>query len=90
MSQAFWIRALAVSALVVTSLAGAQSQGRQAPTWEYREVQLSTSSSSLPAMNRLGAEGWELVSVVSACPGTNVTGNPTPCQWWAYFKRRSS
>jgi hypothetical protein len=85
MSTAVAMRTLALCALFSASYAIAQSQGRPPmPTWEYQEVRLG-SSSSLPTMNRLGAEGWELVSVVSAC-GSQYTH----CEWWAYFKRRKS
>ena len=39
-------------------------------TWEYQEVQLSAATVATPALNRLGAQGWELVGVtrsVSQC-----------------------
>jgi hypothetical protein len=49
--------------------------------WEYREVQLRANASSEPAFAKLGAEGWELVTVVAACE------DGAYCQWWAYFKR---
>ena len=82
---------LSLVLVALTCLAGwtahAQLQ-RSSParqTWEYQEVQLSTTQSSLPKLNGLGAQGWELVGVTSACPS-----NPTfqaDCQYWAYMKR---
>ena len=62
---------------------------RPSATWEYRELQLSASAPSTPLMNRLGAEGWELVNVVSACSGNFSGTNQGTCDWWAYFKRRT-
>jgi hypothetical protein len=62
---------------------------KPAATWEYREMQLSESASSIPLMNKLGAEGWELVSVVSACNPNYAGTNQARCEWWAYFKRRT-
>lgn len=62
---------------------------RTVATWEYKEVQLSTSAPSAPVMNKLGAEGWELVNVVSACNGNYSDSNQATCEWWAYFKRRT-
>jgi hypothetical protein len=74
----------AAFALAVGGATIAHSQpARPAATWEFREIQLSAGAPSTPLMNSLGAEGWELVNVVSACNGKSV------CAWWAYFKRRS-
>lgn len=75
----------------VTCLAGwtahaqLQKSSLARQTWEYQEVQLATNQSSLPKLNALGAQGWELVGVTSAC-----ASNPNvalDCQWWAYMKR---
>jgi hypothetical protein len=55
------------------------SQARVA--WEYQEVQLASNAPSTPLLNQLGAAGWELVSVMSACPADLA------CSYWAYFKR---
>jgi len=52
-------------------------------TWEYQEVQLSATSVATPALNRLGAQGWELVGVTAACPSA-ASGT---CLYYAYFKR---
>jgi hypothetical protein len=58
-----------------------QAPRRAATVWEYREVQLNSSTSATPTLNKFGAEGWELVNVVSACSGSGA------CGYWAYFKR---
>ena len=60
----------------------AQSQERVpiSKAWEYQEVQLSALVEATPTLNRMGAPGWELVGVTSACPETQ-------CLYWAYFKR---
>lgn len=50
-------------------------------TWEYQEVQLSSSESATPLLNELGAEGWELVNVAAGC------FSDQPCTYWAYMKR---
>ena len=52
-------------------------------TWEYQEVQLSAATVATPALNRLGAQGWELVGVTAACP--NVASGT--CLYYAYLKR---
>ena len=52
-------------------------------TWEYQEIQLSPTTVATPELNRLGAQGWELVGVTAACP--NVTSGT--CLYYAYFKR---
>ena len=78
-----------VFAVLLSGLAGlhAAAQAKSQPmrtqaAWEYREVRLGRTAPSQPGMNTLGAEGWELVSVVSACEAAAY------CQWYAYFKRR--
>ena len=75
----------------VTCLAGCTAHAqlqRSSPakqTWEYQEIQLATNQSSIPKLNALGAQGWELVGVTSACASNpNVA---VDCQWWAYMKR---
>jgi hypothetical protein len=50
--------------------------------WEYQEIQLQSNQSSMPVLNKLGSQGWELVNVVAACQADEY------CQWWAYLKRR--
>ena len=51
-------------------------------TWEYLEVELIDSPTT-SKLNHLGAEGWELVQVVSVCSGA-----PQPrCRYWGYMKR---
>ncbi|HXY94712.1 MAG TPA: hypothetical protein VEP49_19775 [Acidimicrobiia bacterium] len=36
-----------------------------APHWEYRTVDFSKPSRDLEALNRLGADGWEAVAMVT-------------------------
>lgn len=70
--------------LIVGAVTVAHPQSaRTGATWEYKEAQLSANAPSGPVMNRLGAEGWELVNVVSACDSGGRSA------WWAYFKRRT-
>ena len=79
---------IAAVALIVASKVIAQSPPRpSARTWEYQEIKLETARSSLPAMNQLGSEGWELVNVVAACTASEMTRD---CEWWAYLKRPRS
>ncbi|MGI8916985.1 MAG: hypothetical protein ACR2H6_00180 [Pyrinomonadaceae bacterium] len=53
--------------------------------WEYQEIHLSATQSSKPKFDQLGAQGWELVSVIVACPANpNATAS---CDYWAYMKR---
>ncbi len=67
-----------------TARAQLQKTGVPVPAWEHHEILLSATAPSVPTLNRYGAEGWELVNVIAACPGS--TGN---CQYWAYMKRRT-
>lgn len=62
--------------------ARSQSAGAPGTAWEYQEVQLQSNQSSIPVLNKLGSQGWELVNVVAACQADEY------CQWWAYMKRR--
>jgi hypothetical protein len=82
---------LSVFLIALMCLAGwtahAQLQRSSAPrqTWEYQEVELSAKEDAAPMLNRLGAQGWELVGVISACPSSPST--TIPCQFFAYMKR---
>jgi len=60
-----------------------KSSTRQA--WEYQEVQLPSNENATAALNRLGAQGWELVGVTSGCPSSIVSAGS--CGYWAYVKR---
>ena len=60
--------------------ASSQERAPASQAWEYQEVQLSARVEATPTLNRMGAQGWELVGVTSACTGTQ-------CTYWAYFKR---
>jgi hypothetical protein len=78
---------LSLVLIALTCLAGwtahAQLQ-RSSParqTWEYKEVLLAARASSVPSLDALGAQGWELVGVTSACRGE------LECSYWAYMKR---
>jgi hypothetical protein len=74
--------ALALVACAWTLATSSSSQAAENERWEYTELQLASNASSVPAFNRLGAEGWELVNVVAACE------DGAYCQWWAYLKRK--
>ncbi len=63
----------------------ANTQGQARVTWEYYEIGLPATASAVPRLNQFGADGWELVGVISACPS-----NPNyaaDCKYYAYFKR---
>jgi hypothetical protein len=77
--------AVSGAALLVfaTGLAFSQPGRESGARWQYAEVRLSTASPSLAQLNGYGADGWELVNVIAACPGTG-----SRCEWLAYFKRR--
>jgi hypothetical protein len=64
--------------------AQAEREGPAASAWEYQEVELPARVAATPHLNRMGAQGWELVGVTSACPGGPST---VQCAYWAYFKR---
>lgn len=70
---------VAIGACLVGWTANSRMEERE--TWEYQEVQLSRTEVSTPTLNRLGAAGWELTSVISACQTDQY------CQYYAYFKR---
>jgi purine-cytosine permease-like protein len=70
-------------------VASSQSAASPRPTWEYQEVQLSSTASSLAVLNKLGAQGWELVNVVAGCTDDDNTYSTDDCRWWAYLKRRT-
>ena len=57
-------------------------QARQ--SWDYMELQLDGRFPSVTKLSHYGAEGWELVTVLSACPSN--TG-AVDCKYWAYMKR---
>lgn len=76
-----------LAGLALALMAGAwtlstASDAAENERWEYTELQLDSSTSAQPALNRLGAGGWELVNVVSACQSDRY------CEWWAYLKRK--
>jgi hypothetical protein len=50
----------------------------ETPRWEYRMISSASEQDILAQANKLGAEGWEMVSVV------RVTGTPA---WKAFLKR---
>jgi hypothetical protein len=58
------------------------SHAAQNERWEYAEIKLDADNSAMPALNKLGMNGWELVNVASACQGDHY------CVWYAYLKRR--
>ena len=83
------VAAIAVSAVVVTSCGNAQAQGgssAKAERWEYKIVddgiRVSTQAENIrrgeEILNRLGEEGWELVSIANSS-GSSAT---------AFLKRR--
>ena len=50
-----------IAALAVSVLAGCSTSHTR--TWEYRSFRATLEKPIGPAINELGAEGWELVSV---------------------------
>ena len=70
-----------------TAQAQLQRSSSARQTWEYQEIELSAKTSATPTLNRLGAQGWELVGVISVCPSSPNT--TLPCQFFAYVKRPS-
>ena len=83
------LRNTALAGLALASIACAwvlagsnPSHAAENERWEYQELKLDSDTSAQPALNRLGAGGWELVNVVAACE------DGAYCQWWAYLKRR--
>jgi hypothetical protein len=83
---------VAAAIIIVTAVAVVIAQTR--PTrqnWEFMEVELSETVTATPVLNKHGAEGWELVNVVSACKLnwiSQTSGQATEkCSWYAYFKR---
>lgn len=76
-------RGMMTSLVMVAALALIAWRGRtEQVQWEYNEVELSSTVSGKPTLDRFGANGWELVGVISGCPGT-----VSYCKYWAYFKR---
>jgi hypothetical protein len=55
--------------------------------WEYMEVTRKTEAFLVGEMNELGAEGWELVSVVKHRDGKGISEFLT---WTAFLKRPST
>jgi len=49
------------------------------------EVELEARVQANPRLNQYGAQGWELVGVVSGCPSSPNT--TIGCRYWAYMKR---
>jgi hypothetical protein len=45
--------------------------------WEYKSIPIIRSYAGVvahePQLNKLGAEGWELIAIVSACEGNAGT-----------------
>ena len=53
----------------------AQSGGATATQWEYKVVNLAVSTTAETDLNRLGSEGWELVSAISAAVADHITSS---------------
>lgn len=79
MKTKHWIAALTLIALI--SLAGS-TQPAQKPRWEYKVTVSTELSNEQDTLNRLAAEGWEVVAVVRG----NVI-NPTTASTIFYLKR---
>jgi hypothetical protein len=65
------------SQTIVLDVSGSQD-GSENQQWEYKMVNAASEQDVVDQANQLGAQGWELVSVV------RVTGSPA---WRAFFKR---
>lgn len=70
----------------------AQTQPRPArQVWEYKEIELDENAVATPVLNREGAQGWELINVISSCTmtslGSNFENPKSKCRYFAYFKR---
>lgn len=65
-----------------TAHASLQTSTTAKTKWEYMEVVLDERFQSIPKLNQYGAQSWELVGVVAACP----TG-ASNCSVVAYLKR---
>ena len=63
-----------VLTLAIVALSGAAPAGKAGPSWEYKFVH--TESQPSGGADRLGAEGWELVSATADAG-----------QYYLYFKR---
>jgi len=75
--------AIAISAVVVTSCGNIQAQGGgsgKSERWEYF-ILTHSETTQKEELNKLGSEGWELVSVANY-------GGPVQGVGYAYFKRR--
>lgn len=86
-----WFAALGfVVAVLVIAVIAQTTRPVGSRGWEFAEVELSATQTATPTLNKYGAEGWELVNVVSGCitGGNNTTGISTSCRWYAYFKRQ--
>ena len=68
-----------------TTHAQLQRNTQTRETWEYMEVELEARFQANPRLNQYGAQGWELVSVVSGCPSAPSVAQS--CRYWAYLKR---
>lgn len=68
-----------------TTPAQLQRNTQTRETWEYMEVELEARVQANPRLNQYGAQGWELVGVVSGCPSSPNT--TIGCRYWAYMKR---
>lgn len=66
---------LVLVTLISTSVAYSQAQSVPRERWEYTIIEWNRMGEA--GLNRLGAQGWELVSVT---PDNGLT--------WFYFKRR--
>ena len=82
---------LVLVTLITTSVAYSQSQSAPKERWEYMLIEWDRMGEA--GFNRLGAQGWELVSVtpeLKAMGGEMTTGGTREfkSETWFYFKRR--
>jgi hypothetical protein len=77
----FWVVLLVLVSSVFTL--GWSNQRRVTPHFEYKLFQINSTDPQIDAvkLTQIGAEGWELISVVP------VTGAGTTTQLAYYFKR---
>lgn len=86
------VLSLLFATAVIAVVAQTQTQSRAArEVWEYREIELDEQAIATPILNREGAQGWELINVISSCTltslGSNFENPKSKCRYFAYFKR---
>lgn len=76
---------LSLAAAVVLGLAAWRAPRAAPQTWEYRLVKEGQGGPGPQVLNTLGAQGWDLVSVVCTEAAISLGGGTGDC--WYYLKR---